>query len=391
MSERDALIDAQLDAVDEALSSGSVTATEDLERELQELALALRAESPDPDSGFAAELGGRVRDGFPRKPRLAWLPRLGLPQLAGLGVAASILAAAVVVAALVPASEDDVDLGGGGSAAVEQPAPETLEDSPDKRLRQVAPAESGDAPAQSPAATSDEGFAPGRRERAIERSASLTLAAPGDRLDRVAEGVTTVTERYGGFVLRSSLGTGDEGTAGGSYELRIPEARLQPALRDLAKLGEVRSRTQSGEDVTSQVVSASDRLEAARAQRRGLLRRLESADTDTAVEALRAQLDVNAREISGLRASLRGLRLRTAYAAVSVELQAIGDEDSAFGGDSRGDGLSGALDDSLSTLSGSLELLVRALGALIPLGLLAALGWLGVRALLRRRREGALV
>ena len=41
MSERDALIDAQLDAVDEALEGGSATATDDLERELQELALAL--------------------------------------------------------------------------------------------------------------------------------------------------------------------------------------------------------------------------------------------------------------------------------------------------------------------------------------------------------------
>lgn len=384
MSEREALIDVQLEAVDEALRSGSVGAPDQTGRELQELALALAADSPQPDPGFAADLGKRVRTGFPRPSRLAWLPRPGMPQLAGLGVAASILAAVAVAATLLPTGSDEESGGGGsgGVAEIASPRSGAAQDSGDtgedlaSRRRSVTP---------SPGTR----FAPGRRERAIERTASLTLAAPGDRLDRLADGITTVTERYGGFVLRSSLGTGGEGTAGGSYELRIPEPRLQPALRDLSKLGEVRSRSQSGDDVTSQVVSAADRLQAARAQRRGLLRRLESADTDAEVEALRAQLDANAREISGLRSALRDLRLRTDYATVSVELQAAGD-DSGFGGGSGDAGLRGALDDALGNLSGTLELLVRALGVAIPLGLLAAIGWLGARVARRRRREAAL-
>ena len=139
--------------------------------------------------------------------------------------------------------------------------------------------------------------------------------------------------------------------------------------------------------MTSQIVSAADRLQAARAQRRGLLRRLEAADSDTEVEALRAQLDANAREISGLRASLRAQRARANYATVSVILEA---DDGAGGSESDEDGLGGALDDSLGTLSGSLELAVRALGVAIPLGLLAALGLLVARVTRRRRREAAL-
>ena len=379
MSEHDAVIDTQLAAIDEALRSGAATAPDEAERELQALALALAADAPEADRAFATELSRRVRSGFPRPPRLAWLPRPGIPQLAGLGVAASILATVVVAAAIIPAGSDDESAGGGGgAAAVEQPAPEASgEGEIDDALRSMS------RPDVRPL------FAPGRRERAIERTASLTLAAPGNRLDRVADGIATVTERFGGFVLRSSLGTGDEGTSGGNYELRIPEARLQPALRDLAELGEVRSRSQTGEDVTSEVVSAADRLQAARAQRRGLLRRLESADTDTEVDALRAQLDANAREISGLRSTLRGLRLRTNYASVSVQLEADSD-DSGLGGGSDEEGLNGALDDALGTLSGSLELAVRVLGAAIPLGLLAALGWAVARTARRRRREAAL-
>ena len=380
MSELDAVIDTQLEAIDEALRSGAATAPGEAERELQELALALAADAPEADPGFAAELGERVQSGFPRPPRLGWVPRPKLPsvpQLAGLGVAASILAAVVVAAALIPASSDD-ESGGGVAEVAAPPSGSTQDDGGIERS--IAPGEPPRAP---------DGFAPGRRERAIERTAALTLAAPGDRLDRVADGIATVTERFGGFVLRSSLGTGEEGTSGGSYELRIPEARLQPALRDLAGLGEVRSRSQTGEDVTSEVVSAADRLQAARAQRRGLLRRLESADTDTEVEALRAQLDANAREVSSLRSTLRGLRLRTTYASVSVQLEADSD-DSGLGGGSDEEGLNGALDDALGTLSGSLELAVRVLGAAIPLGLLAALGWAVARTARRRRREATL-
>ena len=82
------------------------------------------------------------------------------------------------------------------------------------------------APGEPP--VPDDGFAPGRRERAIERSASLTLAAPADRLDRVADRIATITDRYDGFVLRSSLGTGDEEATGGSFELRIPEPASSP-------------------------------------------------------------------------------------------------------------------------------------------------------------------
>jgi len=363
MTERDEVIDTQLAAIDDALRTGTASATDEAERELQQLALALAADSPEPDPGFAANLGERVRTGFPRPPRFAWLPRLGMPQLAGLGVAASMLAAVALVATAGPRGEDQegVDaLSGGGRAEMEQPAP----------------------------GASRGGFAPGRRERAIERSASLTLAAPADRLDRVADQIVSVTDRHEGFVLRSSVATGEEGTTGGNFELRIPERRLQAGLRDLSRLGTVRSRSQSGEDVTSRVVSAADRLQSARAERASLLQRLESADTDTEAEALRRQLDVNAREISGLRASLRDLRLRTNYATVSVNLDA--DDDSGSGSSSDQEGLSGALDDAVGTLSGSLELAVRALGMAIPLGLVAGLGWAAVRTARRRRREGAL-
>ncbi len=167
----------------------------------------------------------------------------------------------------------------------------------------------------------DAGFDPGRRERRIERAISLELEMPVDEMARVADGVTTVTNRHGGFVFSSSVSTGEDGS-GGDFELRIPAERLRPALRDLSELAAVRSQSQSGQDVTRDFVTAKDRLQAARAERRSLLRRLENAATDSEAEAIRARLDLVAGEINGLRGQLRDLRLRTDYAVVSVSLVA---------------------------------------------------------------------
>jgi hypothetical protein len=65
-----------------------------------------------------------------------------------------------------------------------------------------------------------------------------------------------------------------------------------------------------------------------------------------------------------------------------------GSRGGAIGGpeDSTGD----ALDDAVDSLQASLNFLLRALGVLLPLGLVLAAVWFGARALIRRRRESAL-
>ena len=214
----------------------------------------------------------------------------------------------------------------------------------------------------------------------------MTLTAPDDEIPSLADGVSRVAARNGGFVLRSELDTGDGG-ATGSYELRIPSGRLQSALRALAGLGTVSSQSQSGQDVTRDFVTAADRLEAARAERRSLLRRLEDADSDSEAEALRARLDLVAGEINGLRSQLRDLRLRTDYAIVAVDL--IGEE-----GDSGSGAVGGSFDDAVGDagdlLVGFAGVLVRVLAIALPLALIAGLGWLVTGAMRRRRREQAL-
>ena len=220
-----------------------------------------------------------------------------------------------------------------------------------------------------------DGFAPGQRNRKIERSIGLELEMPVDEMARVAEQVTTVTNRHGGFVLSSSVSTGED-SAGGDFELRIPAASLRPALRDLTALADVRTQTQTGRDVTREHVTATDRLQAARAERRSLLRRLELATTDEEAEAIRRRLDLVAGEINGLRSQLRSLRLRTDYAVVTVSLlPKDGDEGGAVGGS-----FDDALGDAGDLFVGVAGIIVRALAVGTPARAIALAGWLAGRA-----------
>lgn len=394
---------AELRAVDDALESGTLTSDDFRERELQELALALRAEGPEPTPDFDAELRARVQNGFPRERRLqrprlpsrSRLPKLRRPPLPLLGGVASVLVAVAVALSLSEGGDDAQTGAGAGDAALRSPAApsggeSTLAAPAAPTASSPSSRSASPAPDLAPAPPAGRGgFAPGERDRRIERSASLTLAAPADRLDRVADRIVRLTDRHDGFVLRSSLSTGDEGTTGGEFELRIPAVRLQAAIGELSKLADVRARTQDGQDVTPEFVSAQERLQGARAERRSLLRRLERAPNDAAAESIRRRLDLNAGEIRGLRGRVRDLRTRTNYASVSVTLQAKDGDEGAFSPDP-GDGLGGAVDDALESLSDSIEIAIRLLGVILPLGLLTGVVVLGARTVRRRRREAAL-
>jgi uncharacterized protein DUF4349 len=398
------LVEADLALIEAALAGGEPRSREPRERELEELALLLRDDVASPRSEFAAELGQRVEAGFPRErrllgwiepraraaaagarrldPRRAGVRRKSLPILAG---ASALLVGLVVAVSLSnegrnqPASSAGA---GHGAAGTEKPT--------------ILPATGPDGsatydradPLLAPRAESARGgrLLPGIRNRRIERSAQLTLAAPDNRLDHVADQIIAITDRHGGFVLHSSVNTGREGAPGGSFDLRIPAGELRQALRELSSIATVRARSQSGQDITKGFVSVQDRLGTLGAQRRGLLRRLENAQSNEQADALRRQIELVSRDINGLRARLRGLRERVAYAAVSVTLE---QKDGHAGAAAHG-GTRDAFDDSLGSLVATLNFLIRALGVLLPLGLASALAWLGAGAVRRRRREAAL-
>ena len=432
-SDHTATLERDLRAVDAALHDGAADHDDPFVRELQELGLLLQAEAAEPEDEFAEALEKRVREGFPARPGSAraladevrdglvaargW-PRSAvrkLPSPRRMLPAAAALVTVVVIGFGVSSvdlsrDQDDAGIAGSGGGEIAQSdddggagsagggggeaAPGEAQDEAARAAEPALPLAQPDAP-QSAAGSGAQafappsrggGFAPGRSNRKVERSISMTLEAPDEEIPALAQDVTQVTNRHGGYVLTSTLNSDEEG-AEGFFELRIPTGRLRPALADLAGLATVRSQSQSGQDVTRRHVTLRDRLQAARAERRSLLRRLEIAETDEEAEAIRRRLDIVAGEINGLRGLLRDLRLRTEYAVVSVEL--AGTE-----GDSGSGGAGGSFDDAVNDAGdlavGLAGVLIRVLAIALPLGLIAALGWLATSLLRRRRRESVL-
>src|SRR4051794_16767118 len=386
--------------IDTALASGSASALDPEERNLQELVLAVRDDAPLPDPGFELRMNARVAAGFPRrggerKGRIRTLLTTR-PQMAAIGAAASLLIALIVALSAIGggstthngASAPSTSAGSGSSAATEQSAPSSA--SPGAAAQSAPNSDSAGAPAQKAIAPSAGVAVPpsapggfvGGRSRKGEQAAALVLAAPKDKLSEVGDQVIAVTDRYRGIVMRSSVTSAGE-ESNGSFDLRVPLRNLRPALRDLSALADVQSRTENADDVTASFVSARTRLEELTAERRGLLRRLEKADTDQAAAAIRARIRIVNAQIQAQNQVLTEMRRRTSYATVSVTLE-------AKQGSSGGGGISSGANDLRDSLVDAANLALRVLGVALPIGLVVGLLWLGGGWFSRRRREAVL-
>jgi len=369
-----------------------MTAPDTLPPELAELGELLREEPPRPDPAWARRLDSRAAAGFPRPPRRSPWAILKAKRRALIPVVSFACVALLVVGLplMGVSSDEDGGSGGGGgesaSTAADQASPPTS----------GAASGGGDSssglsqaprPKMAPPPSGGSARSDGRRTRAQERSAALTLAARPRRIEDVAAGILRVTDAAGGFVASSSVSGGSG--SGGTFELRIPVARLDKAVADLSRLAKVRERTQSSRDITAQTVSARERLREARREREGLLRALANATTLNETEAVKARLrDVN-RRIATARASLRRVVNRATYANVSVELVSERAGVAPPIDDGRwtpGDALRDA--GRVLEVAAGVALIVLALA--LPIALLAGVAAAGARVAGRRRRERAL-
>ncbi|MFL5893662.1 MAG: DUF4349 domain-containing protein [Thermoleophilaceae bacterium] len=382
--------------IDTALASGSASALDPEERALQELVLAVRADAPVPDPDFKLRMDARVAAGFPQRRGAFRAPSFAFkrPQLAALGVAASLLIALIVVASgpsnheprVVSAVSKTAPAGGSLAAVPEAGAHKAL------RARSHAaggaPPTAEALPTPTRALDRATALAPPvgptpTRHRRVERSAALTLAAPKDKLSQVGDQVVAVTDRYRGFVLNSSVTTaGDEGS--GSFDLRIPARSLQSALRDLSGLADVQSRTENAQDITSSFASARTRIQELDALRSSLLKQLAAATTDRAANAIRYRIRLVNGQLEAQTRVMTQLRRRADYASVSVTLA------TKQGGTGGGGGIHKGLRDLRNSLLDAANLSLRVLGVALPIGLVLALLWLAGSRYDRRRREAAL-
>src|SRR5215212_1923212 len=281
-----------------------------------ELTTLLRAERPRPREAFAAELDARVAARFPPRARPGgaapvartrrWSALLQRPFVPA---AATALAVGLVALVMALGSGDGAPRLGSGASA---PPPSAVDRAADETSGGIAAPERRMADQGAPAADT-EALAPGAASRLdsarkVERTASLELGTEPDRVDAAAQDVLEVVARFDAIVDSSSVqssATGGEAR----FELRIPAARLQPALAALSRLPDahVLSRTDDTRDVNQAYVSIRRRLANARAERSGVVRALASADTEDETLRLRARLDALERTIATAERAQRAL------------------------------------------------------------------------------------
>src|SRR5215208_948555 len=164
-----------------------MTAPDTLPPELAELGALLREDPPRPDARWARELDARAAAGFPRPPRRSPWAVLTAHRRALVPVV-SFACVALLVVALSTADLSTDDGGGGGGAGGGGMASGGAESAQSDGGGSVA------APKPAPSQRGGSPGSDGRRTRAEERSAALTLAARPRQIETVAAGILRVTD-----------------------------------------------------------------------------------------------------------------------------------------------------------------------------------------------------
>jgi len=223
------------------------------------------------------------------------------------------------------------------------------------------------------------------------QSAQLQLMSAGNRIDNVAEEVFRVVGAQNGIVKSSQVTAGSGNGGFANFSLSIPTGNLQATMTALSELhyAHVVSRTDATQDVTNQYKSDQQSLANALALRTALLKQLADAQTQAQVDSIQQQLTDDQSAIRSDRQAVGGLNNQIAYSNLTVQIDA-GIVPVITQPSSKGFSLHKALHDAGRVLIWVLGVLLIALAVLIPLSVLVALGWFGVRKMRMRGRERAL-
>jgi len=152
-------------------------------------------------------------------------------------------------------------------------------------------------------------------ERMLIKRSTLEIEA-GDVKVAVAGAVGIVTEA-GGHVENSSA----RGDQSASLKLRVPSAKLDAVLAQLAALGREKNRRQSAEDVTETVVDLDAKLKNSIALRDRLRKLLDQAKDVKDVLAIERELTRVQSEVDSMEGRLKALRGLVSLASIDFRVE----------------------------------------------------------------------
>jgi hypothetical protein len=238
-------------------------------------------------------------------------------------------------------------------------------------------------PEQGPGAGAADATTGNRAQRV---SATLTVeVSDSDAVSRAAQEALDLTRSLGGYVVSSSVATGEEGSA--SITVRVPVAKVQDAITSLSGLGRIVSQQVTIDDLQQTLDELERRETTVRGQIARIRARLATEELDPQTEAvLRARLQTLRSELAELRTGISSTEAEARMSTIQLTVVTPG----AYGAVAPPSRIDRTIDEALNILAWEG---VVALGMLIvfaPFALVGFATWLG-RRLYRRHEEERLL
>lgn len=222
--------------------------------------------------------------------------------------------------------------------------------------------------------------------RAQRVSATLTVeVADADAVSRAAQDALDVTRTLGGYVVSSSVATGEEGSA--AITVRVPVGKVQDAITGLSGLGRIVSQQVTIDDLQATLDELERREATVRGQIARIRARLQTESLDAQTEAvLRARLQTLRSELTELRTGISSTEAEARMSTIQLTVVTPG----AFGAVAPPSRIDRTIDEALNVLAWEAVIALGIVIVLAPFALVAFAAWLG-RRLYRRHEDERLL
>jgi hypothetical protein len=219
--------------------------------------------------------------------------------------------------------------------------------------------------------------------RAQRVSATLTVeVADSDAVSRAAQDAFDLTRSLGGFVVSSSVSTGEQGQA--AITVRVPVGKVQEATTGLSGLGRIVSQQVTIDDLQETLDQLERREAKVRSEIARIRARLESESLDAQTEAvLRAKLQTLRAELTALRTSISATEGEAEMSTIQLTVVTPG----ASGAVAPPSRIDRTVDEALNVLAWEGVIALAMLIVLAPFALVAFAAWLGRRVYRRHEEE----
>ncbi len=202
-----------------------------------------------------------------------------------------------------------------------------------------------------------------------------------DSLEAAIRRVTEVATAMGGYVANSSFQTGEQAVRSAMLEIKLPAARYQEAFDRLSGVGTVTNASTSTQDVGEEYVDISARTANAKRLEERLVSLLATrAGKLEEVLGVERELARVRQEIERYEGRLRYLERQVAMSTLAVTVFEAGPLVGSPGENVIQEAFKNAWRNFVAVVAGGIALL----GVVVPVGLVLAGGWFGVRTWRRR-------